>query len=56
VRLSDGSQSYYTLGDSPEVQVLNVGDPRPNSWVQLVLRSVYPGTKYHDTAITELRW
>jgi hypothetical protein len=56
VRLSDGTQTYYTLRDGPDVQTLNVGDLRPNSWVQLITRSVYPGTKYHDTAITELRW
>lgn len=54
LRFSDGTERTVTLSDAPDVQTIELGKVE-TKWVQFVIRSVYPGTKYADTAITELR-
>jgi hypothetical protein len=55
IRTSNGRRQTATLDDSAGVQIISIDDSAPVVWVQLIIRSVYRGTKYRDTAITELR-
>lgn len=54
VRFSNGSWREVRLKDAPGVQELRFS-PVEATWVQFEIRSVYPGSKYKDTAITEFR-
>jgi F5/8 type C domain len=54
IRFSDGTERSVTLNDAPDVQTIEFGKIE-TKWVQFVIQSVYPGSKYADTAITELR-
>lgn len=51
---SDGSRRNITLKDEAGVQTIEF-PALETRWVQFEIRSVYKGTKYKDTAITELR-
>ena len=54
LQFSNGSSHRISLADAPGLQSINVG--RQNAdWVRFTIRSVYPGNKYKDTAITEFR-
>jgi hypothetical protein len=54
--LSNGYRQIITLQDASGPQRVNAETGGiPATWVQLKIKSVYPGTKYKDTAITELR-
>jgi hypothetical protein len=55
VRTSNGVSQFETLSDSSGPQTVQLQDTDPIEWVQIVIRSVYRGSKYRDTAITELR-
>jgi hypothetical protein len=55
VRTSSGYQEAWRLDDSPAIQTIVIGDDTPIQWVQFVIQSVYRGSKYRDTAVTELR-
>ena len=51
---SDGSAQEFGLADSGLTeQEIRLSAPVNSSSVTLVIRDVYPGTKYEDTAITE---
>lgn len=51
---SDGSAQEFGLADSGLTeQEIQLSAPVNSSSVTLVIRDVYPGTKYEDTAITE---
>ena len=52
---SDGRSQIATLADRAGPQTINVGADINAEWVQIKIRSVYEGTRYRDTAITELR-
>lgn len=54
LRFSNGSWREVRLKDAPGVQELRFS-PVEATWVQFEIRSVYPGSKYKDTAITEFR-
>lgn len=54
VRFSNGSWREVRLKDAPGVQELRFSLVEA-TWVQFEIRSVYPGSKYKDTAITEFR-
>lgn len=54
IRFSDGTAETARLADAPGVQTIDVA-ARKADWVRFTIRSVYPGTKYADTAVTELR-
>lgn len=52
---SDGTREAGTLADRAGPLTIQLGRKIKARWVQLKVVSVYPGTKYKDTAITELR-
>ncbi|MEW5962352.1 MAG: discoidin domain-containing protein [Pseudomonadota bacterium] len=54
LRFSDGTIEKARLADAPGVQTIDLA-PRKAEWVRFTIRAVYPGTKYSDTAVTELR-
>lgn len=54
VRLSQGHSETLMLADRFATQHLTLAPSAPASWVQIVIRDVYPGSKYTDTAITKL--
>jgi hypothetical protein len=55
IRFSDGSSQDARLSDTPGVQTVTFDRPVRTNWVQIEIRSVYPGWKYSDTAINEVR-
>ena len=55
LHFSNGDSLETTLTDQPGEQRVALSRPVKVKWVQLVIRSVYPGWKYSDTALNELR-
>jgi hypothetical protein len=55
LRFSSGDSIEATLKDAPGPQHLALNQPIKAKWIELLIRSVYPGSKYSDTAINELR-
>lgn len=55
IRLSNGKTLRRVLEDTSSSQTINLDDAGSATWLQLVIVSVYPGWKYADTAISELR-
>ena len=55
LHFSNGEQLDTTLKDTPSEQRVALSRPVKAKWVQLIIRSVYPGWKYSDTAINEVR-
>ena len=51
---SNGHGRIVTLSDAPGIQTFEFGGIEA-TWVQFEILSVYAGTKYKDTAITEFR-
>ena len=54
LRFSTGDSLELTLKDEPDAQHVELSRPVKAKWVELIIRSVYPGSKYSDTAINEL--
>ncbi len=54
LRFSTGDSLQATLKDAPGAQPIALSSPVEAKWVELIIRSVYPGSKYSDTAINEL--
>lgn len=50
VRFSTGDTMQATLDDKPGTQYVGLNRPLKAKWVELIIRSVYPGWKYSDTA------
>jgi len=50
----DGQVQVVTLKDVRGASRFDFDAPVDTSWLQLAVRSVYPGAKYKDTAISEL--
>ena len=55
LNFSNGDNMQATLTDRTGEQRINLNRPVKAKWVQLIIRSVYPGWKYSDTAVNELR-
>ncbi len=55
VNLSTGTSLTVELEDRDGIQEIKLPRGSKISWVQLVLQSAYPGSKFADTAISELR-
>jgi len=55
LNFSNGESMQATLTDQAGEQRINLNRPVKAKWVQLIIRSVYPGWKYSDTAVNELR-
>ncbi len=55
VTLSDGSQYSYTLSDEcGSYQQLDFGSPRQTNSIRVTIDSVYGGTKWSDTVVSEV--
>ena len=54
LRFSSGDSIEATLKDEPGAQYVTLSQPIKAKWIELIIRSVYPGSKYSDTAINEL--
>ena len=54
LRFSSGDSIEVTLKDQPGPQHVELSQPINAKWIELIIRSVYPGSKYSDTAINEL--
>lgn len=55
VTLSDGSQYSYTLSDEcGSYQQLDFGSPRQTKSIRVTIDSVYGGTKWSDTVVSEV--
>jgi hypothetical protein len=52
---SEGRRKTVTLDDDAGLQTVNFDDGSECKWIQFIIRSVYRGSKYRDTAISELR-
>jgi hypothetical protein len=52
---SSGDRLIYTMHDGSNPESISMGELSNVEWVQLIIRSVYRGAKYRDTAISELR-
>lgn len=55
LNFSNGDSIQARLTDQMGEQRVSLNKPIKAKWVQLVIRSVYPGWKYTDTALNELR-
>lgn len=55
IAMSNGYTTTVELEDSGGVQKITLDEPQAVTWVQLTIQSVYRGTKYQDTAISEVR-
>ena len=53
IEFSDGSEEIFFLEDIMEEQTFQFPSPRITDSVTLTINSVFPGTKYEDTVITE---
>lgn len=55
ITMSNGYSTTVELEDSGGVQKIALDEPQAVTWVQLTIQSVYRGTKYQDTALSEVR-
>ncbi|MES0812864.1 caspase family protein [Roseibium sp. SCPC15] len=53
ITLSDGSTQTISLPDSMRSSRFAFGSPVEASWIEIEIGSVYPGTRYTDTAVSE---
>ena len=51
---SDGSAARYVFEDRNEDVVIDLDGPTTTKWVKITIVSVYPGTTFDDTCITEV--
>jgi len=54
LKFSDETTQRLHLADSNDMQYFEVR-PNTTTWVRLTILSVYPGTRWDDTAIGEIR-
>ena len=55
VRIStEAGQQTIELKRTVERQTIQLAAPVVSRWVKLEIKAVYPGSKYHDTAISEI--
>ncbi len=55
VEYSNGAVQMVTLLDTEEFQTITPTTPQPIEWFKLIIVSVYPGAKWEDTALSEVR-
>lgn len=53
IETSDGLIERVRLKDTDQPQYVDLGRETQPTWIRLTLLSVYPGTKWQDTALTE---
>lgn len=52
--IKNSSLQPYALKDQPDAQILALGEPLTGTVFQLRIKSVFPGKKYSDLALSEL--
>jgi hypothetical protein len=55
IDFSNGDSLQTTLSDTRGEQRVSLNRPVTAKWLRITIRSVYPGSKYTDAAISELR-
>ncbi len=53
IETSDGLLERVHLKDTDRTQYIDLGRDTQPTWIRLTLLSVYPGSKWQDTALTE---
>lgn len=53
IETSDGLVERVRLKDTDQPQFVDLGRETQPTWIRLTILSVYPGTKWQDTALTE---
>jgi hypothetical protein len=53
IETSDGLLERVRLKDTDQTQYVDLGREIQPTWIRLTLLSVYPGTRWEDTALTE---
>ena len=51
---SNGDTQVVAFEDQPEMQYFTITSGKKTAYVKLVINSVYKGTKYQDTCISEI--
>jgi hypothetical protein len=54
IKWSDGSTANWTLGDEARIQTFTPPGPKATSSVRLKINSIYAGSAFPDTAISEI--
>ncbi len=54
IEFQDGTTLYETLNDTNDVQVIRLNEMVSTGEVKITILSVYPGTKYEDTCLSEI--
>lgn len=54
ITLSDGTSITKEFEDSSTTRVIHFDNPHVVEWIRLTILEVYPGTRWDDTAISEL--
>jgi len=53
--LSDGVRQVAAFEDHMQMQFVKLTSDQPAEWAKLVIRAVYPGKKFEDTSISEIK-
>ncbi len=55
VEFSDGSKEHFTLADEFKPEVIKLSKPVKTTFVKLKIKSVYNGTTFNDTCLSEVQ-
>jgi hypothetical protein len=56
VEFSDGTSETYWMSDSMEKQTFVFDEEKKTDFIKVIIKDVYPGSKYKDTVISEIRF
>ena len=54
LEFSDGSSVQFTFTDTESMQYINLDPPVQSQYVKIIIESIYRGTKWNDTLISEI--
>jgi hypothetical protein len=54
LEFSDGSSVQFTFTDDERMQYINLDPPVRSQYVKITIKSIYRGTKWNDTLISEV--
>ncbi|MCB9745482.1 MAG: discoidin domain-containing protein [Alphaproteobacteria bacterium] len=54
IRFPDGEKQTVTLKDERVVEDIKVESPKPVEWIELRVKSIYRGTTFNDTVVSEV--
>lgn len=55
VILSNGKRFSFDVSDTPDSQTILLPAPETARWAQIAITAVFPGDKYSDTAVNEIK-